>query len=156
TSLIFSTMLAVVFSALPGHLPLTPGALAGDVLAHLTLTHTLFPDTFYSLNGAYWSLGLEWQLYLGLPLLIWGIRRFGMVPTIAFAIVVNVLYRIGLFVAMQRGVIPAQSALAISVLPNLFLGRWAEFAFGMVAAELYMRGHLGRLARYGGLALIVL
>jgi peptidoglycan/LPS O-acetylase OafA/YrhL len=156
TSLIFSVMLAVAFSTLPGYPPLTPGALMGNLLAHLTLTQTLFPDTFYGLNGAYWSLGLEWQLYLALPLLIWGIRRYSIVPVVSFAVVVNVLYRIGLFVAMQRGLIPAQSALAVAVLPNQIFGRWAEFAFGMVVAELYVRGHLERFAPYGGLALIAL
>lgn len=156
TALIFSATLAIVFSALPHHPPLTTSALMGNLLAHLTLTQTLFPDTFYGLNGAYWSLGLEWELYLTLPLLIWGIRRYGIVPIVSFAVVVNLLYRIGLFFAVQRGVIPAQSALATTVLPNQVFGRWAEFAFGMVAAELYVRGHLNRFAPYSGIALIAL
>ena len=156
TALIFSTLLAIAFSAAPRHVPLTPGALAGNLMAHLTLTQTLFPETFYGLNGAYWSLGLEWQLYLGLPLLIWGIRRYGIVPVVSLAVIVNILYRIGLFVAVQRGVIPAESALATAVLPNQFFGRCAEFAFGMVVAELFVRGHLERFAPYCGLALVVL
>ena len=36
--------------------------LAEQTITHLTLTHRLFPETFYGLNGAYWSLGLEWEL----------------------------------------------------------------------------------------------
>jgi peptidoglycan/LPS O-acetylase OafA/YrhL len=41
----------------------------------------------------------------------------------------------------------AGTPLATVVLPNLFLGRWAEFALGMVAAELYMRGLSGSWGR---------
>jgi peptidoglycan/LPS O-acetylase OafA/YrhL len=44
-------------------------------------------------------------------------------------------------------VIPAQSGLALAVLPNQLFGRWAEFIFGMIAAELYVRGHIKQWAR---------
>src|SRR3954454_22220877 len=56
---------------------------------HATLTHQLFPSTFYGLNGAYWSLGLEWELYLTLPLLIMAAVRFGLARTVAVVLAVT-------------------------------------------------------------------
>ncbi|MGI9146785.1 MAG: acyltransferase family protein [Chloroflexota bacterium] len=119
-----------------------------QIATHLTLVHTLFPDTFYSLNGAFWSLGLEWQLYLALPVLVLITRRFGLSHALAVAVAINVVYRLGLGVAVGSGYLDSQGLLAISVLPNQLPGRWAEFAFGMLAADLYASGRLERWARF--------
>ncbi len=115
-----------------------------QLVAHVAVIHTLFPSTFYALNGAYWSLGLEWQLYLALPLLIVGARRFGLPVTLVAAVTVNVVYRAALALAGARGLIHSP-VLETVVLPNLLPGRWAEFVFGMVAAEVYTRGALERI-----------
>jgi peptidoglycan/LPS O-acetylase OafA/YrhL len=122
----------------------TPGQAGWQVFSHVTMLHTFFASSFYALNGAYWSLGLEWELYLALPLLIIGARRFGLVPTLACAVLVNVVYRLGLAWAASRGLLPSGVVQTV-VLPNLLPGRWAEFVFGMVAAELFSRGWLERL-----------
>jgi peptidoglycan/LPS O-acetylase OafA/YrhL len=114
-----------------------------QLVTHLIFAHTLFPDTFYALNGAYWSLGLEWQLYLGLPLLILGMRRFGLARVIAVVLACNVVYTTALGIAGGRGLLHSDY-----VLHNQLFGRWAEFAFGMVAAELFAGGRLTRLARH--------
>jgi peptidoglycan/LPS O-acetylase OafA/YrhL len=116
------------------------------VLTHLTLTHQLFPGTFYGLNGAYWSLGLEWELYLTLPLIIVAVRRFGAGRTVAALVVANAVYRVGLAIAIAHGLAAKDGAMATAVLPNLFIGRWGEFALGVLAAELYATG---RAAAWG-------
>ncbi|MFV8800902.1 acyltransferase family protein [Yersinia enterocolitica] len=41
-----------------------------DVLMHLFYTHNLDRDTMYSVSGVYWSLAVEMQFYVLLPLLI--------------------------------------------------------------------------------------
>ena len=124
--------------------PMSLNDVAWQIVTHVTLTHTLFTNTFYALNGAYWSLGLEWQLYLALPLLILGIRRFGLVPTLGAAIMVNVVYRLALALSASHAWV-SPGLLPAVVLPNLLPGRWAEFVFGMIIAELYARGSLRRL-----------
>jgi peptidoglycan/LPS O-acetylase OafA/YrhL len=129
-------------------------AMAIQTLTHVTMTHSLFPSTFYALNGSYWSLGLEWQLYLGLPLLVLGARRFGLVRTISAVVVVNVVYRLALQGAFALHAVSASSALGEDVLPNLLPGRWAEFAFGMAAAELFAAGHISRWASRAGWAVL--
>ncbi len=143
-SLVFAVTLYILGGARLGFEHFTPPQLGWQVLTHVTLTQTLFTNTFYSLNGAYWSLGLEWQLYLALPLLVFGIRRFGLRTTALAAIACNVVYRVLLEVLIQRGVIASGSALATVVLPNQLPGRWAEFVFGMIAAELYVTGQINR------------
>src|SRR5437868_2764294 len=102
----------------------------GQLLTHATMIHIVFPSSFYALNGAYWSLALEWQLYLTLPLLIIGIRRWGLAWTAAAAITVNIAYRLLLFMLIGEHRLAADSLLATAVLPNQLPGRWAEFIFG--------------------------
>jgi peptidoglycan/LPS O-acetylase OafA/YrhL len=146
----YYTSLAIVIVAhiagggLPG-LPRMGGAeLAGQAVTHATLTHQFAPATFYALNGAYWSLGLEWELYLTLPLLILAVRRFGLKWTVTAVFAVTIGYRLGLWLAVWSGLLSAQGPWAGAVLPNFILGRWSEFALGMVAAELYRQGRAGQ------------
>ena len=40
----------------------------GDLLAHVLLIHALDPSTLFSINGVFWSLSIELQFYLLLPL----------------------------------------------------------------------------------------
>jgi peptidoglycan/LPS O-acetylase OafA/YrhL len=123
-----------------GLMPLSGWALPAQLGTHLTLTHQLFPATFYGLNGAYWSLGLEWELYLTLPLLIFSARRLGLARTVVAVIAASATYRLALEAFLHVGVIDPHGPWATVVLPNLFLGRWAEFALGMWAASLYVTG----------------
>lgn len=146
TSLAFVLALNIGAGVWLGFAALSPTEAAKQVVAHALLIHPLFPTTFYTLNGAYWSLGLEWQLYLTLPLLVWGIRKFGIRRTVSAAVMCNVVYGIALGLVVHDGMIPQNSALATVVLPNQLPGRWAEFAFGMVAAELYATGQIRRWA----------
>ena len=135
--------LYIVFAtAMGGSRHLGLGEVAWHALTHATMTHIFFTSTFYSLNGPYWSLALEWQLYLALPLLILGIIRFGFVRTVSFAIAVNIVYWIALQAAVWRGLVPNDQLLLGTVLTNQITGRWAEFALGMIAAELYVTGRL--------------
>jgi peptidoglycan/LPS O-acetylase OafA/YrhL len=147
-SLVASTVLTVLFAGHLGLPALGPGEVAWQVATHLAFLHTLFPGTFYNLNGAYWSLGLEWQLYLGLPLLIWGICRFGLPRTVAAVVLCNVIYRLALGLALSTGAVDGASIVGGAVLPNQLPGRWAEFALGMVAAEVYASRRLERWARF--------
>jgi peptidoglycan/LPS O-acetylase OafA/YrhL len=140
---------AAVFAALglnliggdwPGYEALSGSDAMTQLVTHLLLVQTFFANTFYGLNGAFWSLGLEWQLYLALPLLVWGIGRFGLTRTALAAIACNVGYRLLLQMAIDRGFVVADDVVATAVLPNQLLGRWAEFVFGMVVAEAFRSG----------------
>lgn len=144
-SLALAFLLDVLAGPRLGFPALAPPQAAWQLLTHATMTHAFFPSTFYALNGAYWSLALEWQLYLALPLLILGIRVIGLRNTLVIAVLCNVGYRLALAWAVGHGVVASQGPMATAVLPNLLPGRWAEFVFGMLAAELYRRGHLANV-----------
>jgi peptidoglycan/LPS O-acetylase OafA/YrhL len=155
-------VLVGVYAMFGGHAGLANlrfGGLAEQLTTHLTFTYQLLPSTFYGLNGAYWSLGLEWELYLTLPLLIVAVRRVGLLRTIAGVITLDVAYRLVLAATIDAGLIARSGALATDVLPNLFIGRWGEFAMGMLAAELYATGRAatwGRNLRYVALVMVPL
>lgn len=53
------------------HLPLT----WQSVVTHALLIHNLWPETIFSLVGPWWSLGVEWQLGLLMPLVLVAWRR---------------------------------------------------------------------------------
>lgn len=156
-SLLVSLTLAVGFSSFLGTPPLSAAEATWQFLTHATLIHTIFPSTFYALNGAYWSLGLEWQLYLGLPLLVVGVRRFGIARTLIAVALINGVYRVGLAALVRAHSLPDDPLLIGSVLPNQLFGRWAEFALGMLAAELHVSGKLKTIrARWFVLGIVVL
>ncbi len=48
-----------------------------DILTHLTFTHTLQPQTFFSVSGVFWSLAVEAHFYLLFPFLVL-LRRRGL------------------------------------------------------------------------------
>lgn len=136
-SLVIVLAAYVVSNGRLGFQPLSGSQAAFQTATHVTMTHQFFPETFYGLNGGYWSLGLEWELYLTLPLLVLLAVRFGLARTVAGVFAVTAAYRLGLFAAIQAGLLDPQGVWATVVLPNQFLGRWSEFALGMVAAELF-------------------
>jgi peptidoglycan/LPS O-acetylase OafA/YrhL len=47
------------------------------VLTHLLLIHNLIPSHAIKIDYPMWSIGLEWQLYLLFPLLVWSFRKRG-------------------------------------------------------------------------------
>ncbi|EPL0394236.1 TPA: acyltransferase family protein [Enterobacter ludwigii] len=41
-----------------------------DIITHATFIHNLIPETIYTINGVYWSIGVEMQFYVLLPVII--------------------------------------------------------------------------------------
>jgi len=54
-----------------------------DLLSHLLLVHNLSPATIGGINGAFWSIAVEWQIYFLFPLLVLTWRHWGAWPTLA-------------------------------------------------------------------------
>lgn len=66
-----SIVLVLLFWALPQGLYDSPGFLVRDLVTHLTFTHNLSADTYFStpLLGVLWTMGVEVQFYLLFPLI---------------------------------------------------------------------------------------
>jgi peptidoglycan/LPS O-acetylase OafA/YrhL len=65
------------------------------LLSHIFFVHNFADSTFFSLNGSFWSLALEVQLYIIYPLLLLLRKKYGMgntfLFTLAFSLVFNLL-----------------------------------------------------------------
>ena len=102
------------------------------VTSHLTFLHGWFAETKMSLLSALWSMSLEWQYYLVLPLLLWALRK---VPVAALLFLVVAL-SLGFRAFICHGPLPGNEHL----LAGFFLGRVPEFLLGMTLAAL-LGGH---------------
>ena len=63
-----------------------------DVLLHLFMLHNLDPRTVYTINGAFWTLAVEEQLYLAYFLLLFLRIRYGWAKTLLVCFSARVLW----------------------------------------------------------------
>lgn len=71
---------ALCFFALffpPTRLPFDSALNVAQFGSHLLMVHNLDHRSFYGINGSFWSLGIEVQLYLIYPLLLRLVRKWG-------------------------------------------------------------------------------
>ena len=66
-----------------------------DFLLHVLLIHNFSTEYFYGINLAYWSIAVEFQLYILYIPLIFIATKFGWKPTIAFAFLLESCIRTG-------------------------------------------------------------
>ena len=119
----------------------------GDVLAHVTMVFNCRSQTVATINGAFWSLALEWQLYLAFPVLLWVCRRGGLWAVVGLTLAVAVGWQT--LVAPRHvptgptaGWIWPDQVVWYYALP----GRCFEFAMGMAAAAAVAAGWRWRVA----------
>jgi peptidoglycan/LPS O-acetylase OafA/YrhL len=102
-----------------------------DVAVHALLIHNLHPRTIWSINGVYWSLALETQLYVAFLLVL---PMFARLPrtTFAAAVGISVLGPLALAHAFDVPNAGAVWAVCFESMPaHLF-----EFVCGIAAAKL--------------------
>ena len=127
---------------------------------HFTFTHTLFVSTFGSICGAFWSLGLEAQFYAVFPVVVFGFRRYGL--RFLFAMIgISVIYRVAVSILLPQILSPedtTQFDLRYFLPTVFFLGRWMQFAAGMLAAYAvahHRKAGLTRNGRDGTIAILI-
>ncbi|MGH7716350.1 MAG: acyltransferase family protein, partial [Vulcanimicrobiaceae bacterium] len=121
---------------------------AFDLAAHLTFLHTFFGDSYASINGVLWTLGIEVQYYVLFPILIYGLLR---APLSVAGVMtgIAIVYRIRIGHCCQTPVFDHN-------LGQLF-GFFDFFAAGMLCAFGYVWLHTRRprLANLGWAWLLV-
>lgn len=98
-----------------------------SILVHLVLLQDFFATSH--INYVFWSIAVEWHIYILMPLMVWGWRRFGAWPVVLGALAVGY--------GLREGFVETRVARAH---PH-FIGM---FALGMLAAQV-TRSH-GELA----------
>jgi peptidoglycan/LPS O-acetylase OafA/YrhL len=99
-----------------------------DVVMHLLMLHNLDPQTCYSINGVFWTLAIEEQLYLAYFLLLFLRRRWGWGPTL----VICALARVGWFLFGHA--LWTTTGIATPV-PEAAASHWLTWALGALAVE---------------------
>ena len=125
-AVVLPMLLVAIFHALKITANWQPIPSAWQLFTHFLFIHSLFPDTWNGITGAFWSLGLEAQFYVIFPLAVFAYRREG-VKVIWLMILGSALARV-----VGGFLIPSfawRFVFSISA-----VGRWMEFGFGMVTA----------------------
>jgi peptidoglycan/LPS O-acetylase OafA/YrhL len=99
-----------------------------QLLVHSSFVHGFWADTIEAINSPFWSLSLEFQFYLLLPLLFTLAEKYGYRRMIVGVAALSVAWR------TLVGVVCPQE---LHMINGVFLGRWSEFALGMGIAAWY-------------------
>jgi peptidoglycan/LPS O-acetylase OafA/YrhL len=108
---------------------------------NLTLTHGLSYEHFQAVNNVWWTLSIEAQFYVALPLLAWAVKRFGWSPVLAGGLAMMLAWRIAAFAAFRDAPV-IERVWILEQLP----GRIDQFLLGMFASHL-ARAPTGPAAR---------
>ncbi|MDP4198023.1 MAG: acyltransferase [Bacteroidota bacterium] len=111
----------------------------GDLLSHLTLTQGYFDRYFYSIVNVYWSLALEFQLYLLYPIFLYSFYKLGATRAVAVLTVVALAWRIVSLDVFHYQLISISWTGPYAMMGSV-LARMPEWLFGAWLAEWYVHG----------------
>ena len=99
-----------------------------DVVMHLLMLHNLDPNTCYSINGVFWTLAIEEQLYLAYFLLLFLRQRWGWGPTL----LICAAARVGWFMFSNAAWVTTGIGIPV---PEGAASHWFTWALGAIAVE---------------------
>ena len=99
-----------------------------DVVMHVLMLHNLDPHTCYSINGVFWTLAIEEQLYLAYFLLLFLRKRWGWATTL----LICAAARVGWFFLSHA--IWLTTGIGVPV-PEAAASHWFTWALGAIAVE---------------------
>ncbi|HEV8184352.1 MAG TPA: acyltransferase [Chthoniobacterales bacterium] len=126
---------ALIFAIFISQTDITTADGQGQLWSHLLLIHNFRADWIFALNGVFWSLAVEAQLYLLYPLL-WQLRvRWGIAGALKLTLLLSVVGRVLCAVFLTRWDQELSGPMWTS---PLFL--WFDWTLGAFLAERYLAG----------------
>jgi peptidoglycan/LPS O-acetylase OafA/YrhL len=118
-------LFALILACIP---PLLAGAWPDgfQLWSHLFMVHNLHADTLFGINPSFWSLAVEWQLYLVYPFFLFFCRRWGLTKFLGVVLAIDLFLR-----AWTQGW-PGSGGLLLSQLPFSY---WLTWGAGAWCAE---------------------
>lgn len=114
--------------------PPNPLSVGGHLLFSYNAISTLVPNT-PSIDGSFWSIELEAQFYLLLPLLVLIARRYGVLKMVGGVLALTLLWR----TVMWYLVAPNAGGRVVNFVFTFAPARLFEFALGILAAVIFVR-----------------
>jgi len=102
-----------------------------DLAMHLLMLHNLDPKTCYSINGVFWTLAIEEQLYLAYFLLLFLRNRLGW----GFTLAICLIARVGWMTFSH--VVWLKTGIGVPV-PEAAASHWFTWALGAIAVEAWL------------------
>jgi len=99
-----------------------------DVAMHLLMLHNLDPRTCYSINGVFWTLAIEEQLYLAYFLLLFLRKRWGWYVTLIVCLLARAAWMSLSHLLWLKG------GIGLPV-PEAAASHWFTWALGAIAVE---------------------
>ena len=99
-----------------------------DVFMHVLMLHNLDPHTCYSINGVFWTLAIEEQLYLAYFLLLFLRRRWGWTTTLIVCLAARLAWMIFSHLVWRK------TGVGIPV-PEAAASHWFTWALGAIGVE---------------------
>jgi peptidoglycan/LPS O-acetylase OafA/YrhL len=103
-------------------------------IAHIFMIHNWDFEWNGAINGVWWTLPVEINFYLALPLLYLLIRKIGIIPFMNLALIAAISYKIMIFPSIS----PKETAYKVWLFGQLNT-RIDLFAYGMLAAYIYKK-----------------
>ncbi len=104
--------------------------------SEVLLVFNLSKETFWACNGVYWSVAVEWQLYLIYPLFLFLARRFGWQALLISAFFLEISLRSGYLFDLLRLELPSASFALCNSAP----GYSFTWLVGAKLADDYLKG----------------
>jgi peptidoglycan/LPS O-acetylase OafA/YrhL len=118
-----------------------------DLISHLTLTHGYFDRYFYGIVHVYWSLALEFQLYLAYPVFLYGFHKFGLSRSIIVLSIISLIWRYVVMNVFHYQLISVATTGPYAPMGFLF-ARMPEWLFGAWLAEWFVSGAHAKFRRF--------
>jgi len=99
-----------------------------DIAMHLLMLHNLDPRTCYSINGVFWTLAIEEQLYLAYFLLLFLRKRWGWYVTLIVCLLARAAWM------SLSHLLWLKSGIGLPV-PEAAASHWFTWALGAIAVE---------------------